>query len=164
MCSSVTSSMLLIVPYITGLTQLYVIFAVMSVGITWASGPTLAKVVTSWFTKQRGVAFGILTGGGSAGGLVLVPAASAVLVLSGWQLAYQFLALSLLVAVIPVGFFLIRNRPVQSCRRIPTNTGDTLSQNSEMLGKSEEGPSDDYGIRQAINSSFFWKLAFGYFV
>ena len=156
--------MLLVLPYVNNLRQLYYIFAVMSIGITLAAGTTLAKVVTSWFHQQRGVAFGVLTGGGSAGGLILVPAASAVLVLASWQAAYQFLALLLFVVVVPLGLFLIRNRPEDMGLRALGEPGDVPGSGEGISDRSTGVAVPDATIREAIGSPFFWKLTFGYFV
>ena len=73
-------AMLLLIPLVGNLVQLYVIFSVMSVGITLGAGPSLTKVVSAWFYRNRGVTLGLTTGGGSVGAIILVPAASTFLV------------------------------------------------------------------------------------
>ena len=54
---------------------------------------------------------GLVGGAGSFGAMILVPATSLFLVLFDWKEAYWFLALLLLLLVLPAGFLLIRNRP-----------------------------------------------------
>ena len=108
---ALTGGMLLFLSMVGNLLQLYLIFAVMSLGITLATGPSLTKVVSAWFYSNRGVTLGLITGGGSVGAIILVPATSSFLVLFDWQEAYLFLGLLLLLLVLPVGYLLIRNRP-----------------------------------------------------
>ena len=50
--------MLLIVPSIQTLMQLYAVFAVMSIGLTMGVGPILTKVISSWFYARRGLTLG----------------------------------------------------------------------------------------------------------
>lgn len=157
--------MLLLLPHIQNLLQLYLIFAVMSIGLTLGMGPTLTKVISAWFYRARGVTLGLVNGGGSIGALVLVPASSVFLVLLSWREAYLFLALMLLVLVFPVGYLLIRNRP-QDMGLQPQ--GASLDAQG-FDGKTVDRVGDEYEIhdstfKEALRSPFFWKLTAGYFV
>ena len=156
--------MLLLLPLIDNLGQLYLIFAVMSIGITLGTGPTLTKIIIVWFHRSRGVALGIVNGGGSIGAMVLVPGASLFLVLFHWQQAYLFLGLLLLFVIAPLGYILIKNRP--------QDIG--LHALGEPVGPSEldDGATDhmahlishDATFSEAARTGFFWRLTFGYFV
>ena len=98
------------------------------------------------------------------GAMVLVPAASLFLVLLDWKDAYWFLALLLLVLVLPGGFLLIRNRP--------------QDMGLEPLGASGDGPGSaraarsgllkllgrDATFREALRTPLFARLTMGYFV
>ena len=158
------AAMLLLLPLIDNLIQLYLIFAVMSVGIAFASGPVLTKVVTAWFHQNRGMSLGIVNGGGAVGAMVLVPAASLFLVLFEWREAYIFLGLTLLLLIGPAGYLLIRNRPQDLKLRAlgeptgPSEQSDGATQNSGIqIG-------DDVPFGDALRTGFFWRLTFGYFV
>jgi len=108
---TVMGTILLFIPFINNLAQLYALFAIMSIGITLGTGPILTKIVSGWFQTRRGLTLGLVSGASSAGAMVLVPAASLFLVLFNWKEAYWFLALLLLVVILPAGYLLIRNRP-----------------------------------------------------
>ena len=82
-----------LMPLINSLLHLYLVFAVMSVGLALGTGPILTKVVSQWFYDRRGLTLGLVSGAGSFGGMILVPAASVFLVLFSWQAAYLFLSL-----------------------------------------------------------------------
>jgi sugar phosphate permease len=157
-------TMLLLVPLINSLYQLYLLFAVMSIGITLGTGPILTKVVAGWFYQKRGLVLGLVSGAGSFGAMILVPGASLFVVLLDWKQAYWFLGLLLLVLVLPVGLLLIRNRP-QEVGLQP------LGDSGGSKGKAGAGPGHSWSLfgrdatfREAVRSPLFKRLTFGYFV
>ena len=156
-------AMLLLLPYIQNLFHLYLIFAVMSVGLTLGMGPTLTKVISAWFYRARGVTHGIVSGGGSVGGLILVPATSAFLILLSWREAYLFLGLLLLVLVLPVGYLLIKNEP-QDLNLEPQRE-DCVDESSDGdLGRPGSFKVADSTFKEALKAPIFWRLTAGYFV
>ena len=98
--------MLLIVPSVQSLLQLYAVFAVMSIGLTMGVGPILTKVISSWFYARRGLTLGLNSSAGSFGALILVPTASVFLVLFDWRDAYYFLGGLALLVILPIGFYI----------------------------------------------------------
>ena len=151
--------MLMLLPLISNLVHLYAIFSVMAVGITLASGSALTKIASAWFHRSRGVILGLITGGGSAGAIILVPAASAFLVLFDWQEAYLFLGLLVLLLVLPVGALLIRNRP-QDMGLEPLTDPDRTA----ASGIAGQALVPDSTFREALHTGLFWRLTLGYFV
>ena len=165
---AVMGTILLLIPFIDNLAQLYALFAIMSIGITLGTGPILTKVVSGWFHTRRGLTLGLVSGAGSFGAMILVPGASLFLVLFDWREAYWFLALLLLLLVLPAGFLLIRNRPQDL--------------GLEPLGASEGGPVGGLGagtgpesgmekllgrdatFQEAARTQLFAKLTLAYFV
>ena len=77
--------MLLIVPSVRTLAQLYAVFAVMSIGLTMGVGPILTKVISAWFYARRGLTLSVYSSAGSFGALILVPTASLFLILFDWR-------------------------------------------------------------------------------
>ena len=152
--------MLLILPWITNLAQLYAVFAIMSIGLTLGTGPSLTKVVGAWFHRNRGLTLGLISGGSSIGAIILVPGASLFLVLFDWQTAYLFLGVLLLTVILPVGYFLIKNRP-QDIGMEP------LREDASSSGRSEDSMGlsrPDATFVDALRTAFFWRLTFGFFV
>ena len=84
--------MLLVLPFVNNLFQLYIVFSIMSIGLTLGTGPILIKVVSAWFLTRRGLTLGLVSGAGSVGAMILVPGASVFVVLLDWKDAYIFLA------------------------------------------------------------------------
>ena len=103
--------MLLIVPSVQSLLQLYAVFAVMSIGLAMGVGPILTKVISSWFYARRGLTLGLNSSAGSFGALILVPTASVFLILFDWRDAYYFLGGLALLVILPIGVIFIRNTP-----------------------------------------------------
>lgn len=161
---AVMGTMLLIIPFIQNLAQLFLIFAIMSIGITLGTGPILTKVISAWFYTKRGLTLGLVSGASSFGAMVLVPGTSAFLVLGDWKQGYWFLGLLLLALVLPAGYLLIRNRPDDVGMEpfggsIPEPGSRQVSpvQRLTLFGR-------DASFREAIATPLFAKLTLGYFV
>jgi MFS family permease len=98
--------------FVTELWHIYATAGVlMAVGAGGAAMSTGSSVVARWFDRSRGVAMGIAAGGMSAGQLVVVPLATALTLTYGWRSSFLWLGVGLLVLIIPVGAWLIRNTP-----------------------------------------------------
>ena len=156
--------MLLMMPLVNNLVHLYLVFSIMSIGLTLGVGPILVKIVSVWFLHRRGLVLGIISSAGSMGAILLVPGASLFLVLFDWQTAYLFLGLLLLAVIFPLGILLIRNRPEDmglAPQAAPAgqldNGGRISSESSSLFGRDAE-------FLEAVRSPLFLKLTFGYFV
>ena len=156
--------MLALLPLVNTLWQLYLVFSVMSAGITLGTGPILTKIVSQWFLTRRGLTLGITGGAGSMGAMLLVPATSVFLVLLDWREAYLFLGLLLLVVVFPIGAFLIQNQPqdkgLQPYGQAPDGAGGPGAGGSRGSAATQ----DHVTFGQALRTGFFYRLTFGYFV
>jgi MFS family permease len=98
--------------FVTELWHIYATAGVlMAVGAGGAAMSTGSSVVARWFDRSRGVAMGIAAGGMSAGQLVVVPLATALTLTYGWRSSFLWLGVGLLILIIPVGAWLIRNTP-----------------------------------------------------
>lgn len=157
--------MLLLLPQVSNLLHLYIVFAVMSIGITLGTGPILTKIVSQWFATRRGVTLGLVGGAGSFGAMILVPASTAFLILFEWEQAYRFLGLLLLVLVFPIGAYFIKDRPQDIGLRPYGDSSDPTS--DAFYAPNGEHPTielRDATFREALRSPLFQRLTFGYFV
>ncbi len=163
---ALTGIMLLFLPFISNLVHLYLIFGVMAIGITLGTGTTLTKIVSAWFYTNRGVTLGLISGGGSAGAMVLVPATSVFLVLFDWREAYLFLGLLLLFFVLPIAYATVRNTPEDvglepyGSPAKPAETGPDMGSSADTVSLVQR----DSTFAEALRSELFWRLTFGYFV
>ena len=163
---AIVGAMLLLLPYIQNLVHLFAIFSFMSLGLTLAAGPTLTKIVSSWFFARRGFTLGLINGGGAIGGMALVPASTFFLEAFDWQQAYQFLGVLLLLVIFPIGALLIRNRPEDmglKAEGVPPPV-DVDADDDEERESSRGAAFRDATFMDALKTPFFWKLTFGYFV
>jgi MFS family permease len=67
--------------------------------------------VARWFVRKRGMALGISTAGISAGGILFAPASQYLIDHVGWRHAYEVLAASVLVLVLPPVLLFMRRDP-----------------------------------------------------
>ena len=159
---AIVGAMLLLLPYIQTLVHLFSVFAVMSIGLTLAAGPTLTKIVSSWFFQRRGLTLGLINGGGAIGGVALVPAST--LFLEDLQLA----------AGVPVPRHppAARHLPHRSAvhpqpprrRRTEARRRSSHDRQSDEAAKDPTLAFRDSTFMEALKTPFFWKLTFGYFV
>ena len=97
---------------IVSLWQAYLVFGVLvMVGVGGASSPTSAVAVARWFTRRRGLALGLVSGGSAAGQLVLLPAMAALAQRLGWRMAFFLLGGAILLVALPVVLVLLRDDP-----------------------------------------------------
>ena len=156
--------MLLIVPSVQSLMQLYAVFAVMSIGLAMGLGPILTKVISAWFYARRGLTLGLHSSSGSFGALILVPTASVFLILFDWRDAYYFLGGLALLVILPIGLIFIRNTPQEMGLEPLGDTSDLGKRRGTVGEDSAPIFGRDATFKEALGSNLFYRLTFGYFV
>jgi MFS family permease len=97
---------------IDSLAQLYLVMAIpIALGSTCLGALPSNGAVARWFVRRRGVALGISTAGISAGGIVFAPASQYLIEHLGWRRAYDVLAASVVVLVLPPVLAFMRRDP-----------------------------------------------------
>ena len=141
--------------------QLYlttgVLMGVGSGGLGLATGSVIAA---RWFEARRGLAIGIAAGGMSAGQLVIIPLAAALMLWFGWRVSLFWLGLGVLALVLPVALWLIRNEPADRGVRAYGATGASLTP-AQTLDARRAGR---VGIVEAAQYPQFWLLMATFFV
>lgn len=100
--------------WVTSLWQLFILYGVFaSIGVGGASNVAATIMVTNWFNKRRGLAFGVIEAGFSVGQMVVVPASLFFMQWFDWKMAVAVLGLFLLIVVFPVMMFLLKNHPAE---------------------------------------------------
>lgn len=132
----------------------YVLYGIVAAIAMVATSPVnTTSLVSGWFTEKRGTALSIATSGSAFGQLLIVPLATFTLHRTDWRTVYRWQALLLLVLIAPVALLFVRESPNQQ-------PGGRVGRFRTVAGRT--GPS--LGLREALNSSAFWLLAFGFFV
>lgn len=91
--------------------QFYLLYGVMvAIGLSITGWTPLTAIVSNWFVKRRGLAFGILSAGF---GTSMVSASIAQFLISsfGWQTSYIIIGIFSTVVIIPLCTILIRRSP-----------------------------------------------------
>jgi MFS family permease len=129
----------------------------LAIGYACASPVTVTTLVSQWFVKRRSLAMSIGSTGTALGELVTVPLAMATYLIVGWENAFRVIAGFMLLVVLPVGFFLLYNRPADKGLQ-PFGYDPDATTRGRGLG------SISLTLRQAAQTGDFWRLTLGFFV
>lgn len=82
--------------------QLYLAYALMSVGWTGMGTVVIATLLNSWFERRRGLALSLAFNGATCGGIILVPLLLSLTGSIGFRSAMLAATLAMMVLVLPV--------------------------------------------------------------
>jgi MFS family permease len=135
--------------------QLALVYGVLaSLGLS-AVGPVVANAVVSrWFVRRRGTAVSLLGSAAMTGMSLLVPVVAWLIIAVGWRMTYALIGLAVLVAMLPLCLFVVRDSP-------------------ESIGLAPDGEAAEPGttaisatrtpVGTAIRTLAFWQLAGSFF-
>lgn len=147
---------------INELWQLYALFLLMGSGFTLSSPATLTKLISTVFTRRRGLALSLAGSGSAIGETTLVPISAVVLTLGGWRSAYLVLAALLLIVIIPVSYRLLKTKFTPEVDE--RDPGDVDQIETDSGGSACRWmPDEGMALKQAIKTPIFWALSFGFF-
>ncbi|MEK4146326.1 MFS transporter [Robertmurraya sp. FSL W8-0741] len=140
--------------------QLFILYGIIvSLGVGGASNVAASVAVTNWFTKKRGLAFGIMEAGFGAGQLILVPASLFLISMYDWQMTVISLGVFLMLFVFPIGLLFLRNKPAdKNLKPIGGNHFDEEKEDQHSLEKSK--PS----FWPILKKRHFWFLLLPFFI
>jgi MFS family permease len=140
----------------------YLFYGVMgATGLSLMGWTPMSAIVSNWFTKRRGLAFGVLAAG-FGGSLVMASVVQFLISTFGWQIAYVIMGLSLIVIVVPLCGLLMYNSPREKCLLpdgIPTSSQKPENTNSPNISVEPEGSRPvKWTLQRAIRTFHFWLL------
>ncbi|MBT4514850.1 MAG: MFS transporter [Chloroflexi bacterium] len=142
--------------------QLYALFLLMGSGFTLASPATMTKLISSVFTKRRGLALSLAGSGSAVGETMLVPTAAVIVTLSGWRPAYFVLAIILVVVIIPISYRLLKTKAEAEVD--DRDPAEMVAAKTDSTGSACMWmPDDGMSLKQAVKTPIFWALTFGFF-
>ncbi|OLQ46195.1 MFS transporter [Bacillus licheniformis] len=98
--------------FVTSPWQLFLLYGLgVSLGVGGASNVAASVLVVNWFSKKRGLAFGIMEAGFGAGQMLLVPGSLMLIHWFSWKLTVVVLGLLLMVIVFPAALLMLRSNP-----------------------------------------------------
>lgn len=125
------------------LTGYYVLWAILGVVGIGSTPVTWSRAISMWFSRNRGLALGIMLLGTSVAGMVVPQIAQAAIAEGGWRLAFPVLALLPLFVALPVALLWFREpRPEER----PSGISDA---SGRIVGLT---------LREAARSYRFWVL------
>lgn len=144
---------------ITNLPQYYLGYAVLGLGLVSMGNIPITKAIVDSFHERRGFALGLTSSGMGIGGLVLAPIIGNSLIPNlGWRTAYQFLAVLILLVVMPLA---------QLLKTPPRNVEQKLV--SERVERKEDDEiqkhqKEDWTLKAALQTSTFWLIVVSFFL
>jgi len=129
----------------------YVIAFVNGVFVTSVSFMVIGILVSAWFTDKKGLATGLAFAGSGLGGAVMIPIVSRVMETYGWRVAYMFMGLLGLLILLPVIFFLVKEKPEKVGLKPYVSNGDAE--------KDSDTAVFNISMSEALKTSRFWLLA-----
>src|SRR5687768_8086503 len=130
---------------VTELWQPYVLYGlVAALGMGTAYVPCNSTVV-KWFARQRGLAVGLASSGGSVGTVVLPPLAQLLVAAVGWRQAYVIFAAAVLAILTSVGAIM---------RRDPESMG--LHPDGDAASRDTTAAADEWPLSRAVRTPTFW--------
>jgi predicted MFS family arabinose efflux permease len=113
-----------------------------------AGMPSATSLAARWFERGRGLVVGVLGSGMSAGQIVVIPLAMALVIRAGWRGALFWLGLAGLVLLAPLVFAIVRDGPRESHEERRARVASTQGMT----------------VLSALREPAFWLLAGSFFV
>ena len=125
--------------------------------VLWIAGQACGGVVanalmSNWFIKHRGKAFGIVSSGMSLSGAVLPFVALILIKLFSVQMASAILGIFLLIVLLPTTWFFVRDTP-ESMGLIPDGTSP-----GEQGAPTENTPQAPLSIREFLRNPLTYRI------
>jgi MFS family permease len=119
------------------------------------TGPVIASgVVARWFTKRRGTALSVLGSASMTGMSLLVPGVTWLILTTGWRTTYVVIAGVVLVLVMPLCLWVVRDSP-ESMGLDPDGGARATGAPAVAIERVTAG--------EALQTLAFWQLAGSFF-
>jgi MFS family permease len=128
-------------------------YAMLGLGLGFATFVPTALVVSNWFGERRGLALGIVMTGQSIGGMVMEPVISHIIANAGWRIGELVLAVPMFAIVTPLVFAFVRSHPPEN----PVAAEESQSSGQDIGGVS------GLTVAQALRTRSFWMIVLAEF-
>jgi MFS family permease len=148
----VLAGSLVLTGFCRNLWELSLVYGVLaSLGMA-ATGPVVANaVVARWFVAKRGTAVSVLGSAAMTGMSLLVPLVAWGIVAIGWRATYQLIGLFVLVVMVPMALWMVRDSP--------ESIGLTPDGMPPVAGRSMTGAPQRTSVGTAVGTLAFWQLS-----
>lgn len=140
--------------------HLYVVMATLfAVALALLNLGALSAYLARWFVRQRAMAIGLSQAGQGFGIFVLTPLVGWLMALVGWRTGYVLFGLGLLVVLLPVCLFVLRDSPQQLGLRADGGTGAAAVRLPGAPGRpTADLASGGWTLAAARRTPVFWAL------
>ncbi len=141
----------------------YLLYGVMgAAGLSLAGWTPLSALVSNWFVRRRGLAFGILSAG-FGGSLVFASVAQFLISRFGWQMAYVVIGITSILVIVPLCGLLMRRSPQDRGLQpdgIPLSSDEPRHLNGPGIatGLQRKWASTTWTLSRAMKTYHFWLL------
>lgn len=149
--------------HVGSLSHLYFLFVIMGIGMTSATVIPSQTLVSRWFKRERGRAMGVVSVGGSFGGIVWLPVMSRLIEAQGWRNAYEILGVIVIVVALPLILLVIRKSP-QSMGMPVDGPTDSSSEDTPSVVKTLDEGETGHTLREALGTVGFWLILLATFL
>jgi MFS family permease len=143
----------------------YLFYGIMvAAGLSLTGWTPLTAIVSNWFVKKRGLAFGILSAG-FGGSLVFAAIAQFLISNFGWQTAYVIIGAASVVVIVPLCGLLMRGHPRDKGvlpDGVRFQAPESKNQNEPPISTDLRGTwaCTPWTLSKAIRTYHFWLLFF----
>lgn len=156
-------------PFVSSLTQLYVVYSIFGAGFAASALIPATTLVTRWFQRRRAMALSLASTGLSLGGVVLTPLCAFMVDRLGFTLAAPLMGAMFLLGVIPVAWIWLRPDPESMGLRADGDAPDAAEYDSFDNGTSgttattrKEKVEPGLSFKEARSGRFFWGVSLAY--
>ena len=148
---------LILTGFVRGFWDFALVYGVLlSLGLAM-TGPVVGSgTVARWFNKRRGTALSITASASMTGMSLLVPAVTWMILAMGWRMTYIVIGLAVLVVMLPLSIFVLRESPESMGLGVDGGAPETAS-------AAAAAAKQRVTAMQAMQSLAFWQLAGSFF-
>lgn len=133
--------------------QFYATYLLTAFGGASLTSLPFATIISRWFTRQRGMALGLMGTGVFLGGMYGPPLVTYIILTSGWRWAYVTLGVIIWCVALPLSIFLLNDGPHQKGLR-PLGAGE-----AEDTTSSHHTSTRNLTVAEARRTPVFWCMA-----
>jgi len=120
------------------------------------------SVLSRWFVLGRGKALSLVAAGGSAGGIIMIPFAAYLLILTDWRTVWFVFGLIVLGLGLPAMAMIVRNDPSEM--DLEPDGGSGPESGRVDVPVHIPGPLETRDWRESFRSAPMWQLSLGFWV
>ena len=146
----------LLLSRVNSLGMYYLAFVVIAIGMSTCTGVVLMTAVTNWFSRQAGLATGLVASGFGLGGL-LVPVITKLIDAFQWRIAMVTVGLGVLPIVLPLSL-MIRHKPEDYGYQPDGDVAETAGTNDSKVATATDEV--NISIKEVLKGRTFWQIGF----